>query len=471
MSPDPSVAAPAAPPATLALVPAAPVRLPFDYLDTLCLAGTSAAHGVSSAPVWQLEIAGAVDEAVLRDAVAALARRYPVLAARAVAPGGGALERARRLAYEVDPAPDLGRLCRVVDLRGDAAGLERVRAECFDTCLDLAAEYPARVTFARTAADRGVLFFQQHHGIADGAAFFALLQDLCRCYDGQGSAALAPVPKLPEAEVAEPDPGRRRRARWAGYLYTLWDLVRALVRPPDPLRSNVGDDFTGHNRVLHLELDEAVLARCRRARAAGLSVNDLLTGALALALSRWTRAAGLPLRRFSLMLLADMRPRDREVRSFANHLSSYVVDLDLRRGDGALALTRAVHDSVRRQAARRLPLKRLLAGIALVRRFRLGTLRRAVFGARRATLNTSFSNLLPLWPGGRLATRAWTCERLLIMTPCLFRQGLNASVIHYAGRLCFNFNYKESIVDAASARLLVDGFAAALDETLAEAAP
>ena len=101
-----------------------PSRIPFDYLDKVCLAASSRERGISSAPVWQLHIEGDFDEAIARAAVGALARRYPILVSRVVSDEPGKPVRgARRISYQPDALPDLDQLFTVVDLSD--AGEER----------------------------------------------------------------------------------------------------------------------------------------------------------------------------------------------------------------------------------------------------------------------------------------------------------------------------------------------------------
>jgi len=455
-------------------VRAAPLRLPFDYLDKVCVAATSREHGTSSAPVWQLGIRGRFDPEVAFHAVLALVRRYPVIASRAIsAEPGRPFASARRLAWEADREPDRELLFHTEDVRGDPEALERLRQRLFDNHLDPETEYPVRFTWARSAAEEGVLFVQQHHAIADGAAFFDFVRDFCRFYD----AALAgdvpekePVPRLREDEVAVPDRARRLRYLVLGLIAHVVAAVRILLRPADPLASNVSADFTGANRVEHLVLPDTLVERVRAARTGtGLSLNDLLAGALALALSRWTTGRGMRLRRFNLLLLADSRPRGASVASFANHLCSFVVDFDLRRLSGPLAFARAVRAQVASQARRALPVKKLVAEVFVARLVALGTIRRLIFAGRRAVLNLPFSNLIPISPPERFRTAAWTAEGLRIMTPCLHLQGANVTVIRYSGGLCLNFNHKASAVPTEEVRRLVELFRSAIGETLAAA--
>ncbi|MFH1529942.1 MAG: hypothetical protein ABIK09_04300 [Pseudomonadota bacterium] len=447
------------------------MRFPFDYLDTICLAATSREHGISSAPVWQLHVDGDLDEDITGRALTALTRRYPILVSRAVpVKDGRSLDASRRIAYEVDPAPRLDDLFRVVDLTGDDARFPAVQQEVFDHHIDMSKEYPARITWVRRSSSRGVLMFQQHHGIADGRAFWRCLEDFCGFYDqaaeGKLPAEIEPIQRIPEALVAEPSALRRFGARFVGTFLHLRNILRYSAWPPDQLVSNLPGDYTGHNQVHHRWMGPEEFSRIGALRgAAGVSTNDVLSSALALALASWSGDHGHPVRRFNLLIPTDVRPRPWTLESFANHLSSFLVDLHMDRYDGPLDLLDSVRGQIRRQARRRDHITKVLAEILVARLMPLGRIRDAVFAPKRTMLNFPFSNLVAISPSdneGRLGTRHWIGEDLRIMTPCAWLQGVNTTVIRYGGRLCFNFNHKASVIDTPMVSGLADRYEATL---------
>lgn len=463
-----------------------PRRYPLDYLDKLCLAGTRADLGVSSSPVWQLVIEGSFDEATARAAISRLVARYPLLASKVrAAKAGQQWQRASRLVYEVDEAPDLDEIFAVVDVRADAADenhFESLQRRIFDNVIHPVEDYPIHFTWARTADDAGVLFLQQNHGIADGKATFELIADFCDCYDAASSSAATAaesvdveVGKLPEDVVAVPGWLRRHWYRFCGFFEHLAQLTRATIHPPQPLVCNVSRDFSGPNDVEHLLLDDDLVEGLRPFREAlGLSVNDFIGGALAKALERWSAAQGVPVSRFNFLVVADARPRQpgRPLRSFANHLCSFLVDLDVPRLGSARAMAEAIHNQVKRQHERAAQIKKLLLEIMVTRLLPIDRISKLIFETPRAVLNYSFSNLIPISPrshGGRFATSSWRAEALRIMTPSPFLQGVNTTVIRYAGQLCFNFNFKASVVDQPAVCALIDAFLAALEELIDEA--
>ena len=445
--------------------------IPFDYLDKICMAASSREHGISSAPVWQLHVEGEFDEEVGALAIQALARRFPVVVSKAVSlHRGGSVQQARKLAYQPESPPDMGRLFNIVDLTDSPADFPAVQQRIFDNFMDLEQDYPVRITWVRRSASSGVLMMQQHHGIADGRAFFGLIGTLCRYYDAvlQGTLprSIQPMAKLAEATVAEPSRWKRLLFRFPGTLMHIRNLVRYAFHPPDQLVSNLATDFTGHNQVIHHDVDTDLVRRIRGLKAAsGHSTNDILTTAMALSLASWSEEQQHPVRWFNLLIPADIRPRNWSLESFANHLSSFLVDLDLRRYGDPLALLGSVHEQIRKQASRRAPLKKVLAEIAVAKMVSLARVRKAVFAPQRTILNFPFSNLVSLSPPDgedRFFTSRWSAEQLRIMTPCAWLQGANTTVIKYNGQLSFNFNHTQSSVTTPLAQRLVSHYDLAL---------
>lgn len=456
-----------------------PQLIPFDHLDKVCFVAQNRELGVSFAPVWQLRIRGELEPDVARRAVEVLTRRYPTLAAHAVAiDGKKTFEKAKKLAYQVDPEPTIDRLFTTVDLTdASEADFRQLQQEIFNNHVDLQTDYPIRFTWARTGADEGTLFVQQHHSIADGKCFFDLLHDFCDFYDraarGESMEAVVAAPKLAEAEVAESNRWRRALYRHLGYWFHLKQAFYGILFRNGQLHSNLSRDYSGNNTVTHCYVPASIVERLRGLRSStGYSVNDFLATALSIALYRWSTARGTEPKRFNVLVPADARPRGWSGESFGNHLCSFVLFIPARLARRPLDLLRSVSRQTRRQFRKRYHVKALLAGIQMLRLASVGLLKKLIFGAKRAALNFSFSNLIPISPtanGGRFVTGSWRSERLEIMTPCGYLQGVNTTVIRHADQLCFNFNFKDSCVDAASIDDMIAAFHQALEELIAAA--
>jgi hypothetical protein len=197
----------------------------------------------------------------------------------------------------------------------------------------------------------------------------------------------------------------------------------------------------------------------------GVSLNSLLTGALFDANRRWHRARGHRLRRVTGSLVMETRPRDGSFRSFANHLATLVLDVRLDRLAGA-QLCRELHAQVKRQREASLPEKRLLCERSLVSRMTIEQMQRFVFQTRRPEWNLNFSNLIGL-PFPLLGGDGWRVDEVRICTPVTPRTGIALTVIRYRGRLCFNFNYKSTVVSREEVETLRACFSESLDELTA----
>jgi hypothetical protein len=450
----------------------ATVAWPCDYVDKGGLAVTSRAHGCSGTPTWQLLVRcghGQIDPADARRALADTVARYPQIAAR-VQSLDGAPPEARTYRYALDPPFTVDDMFACVDLRGAPEKLDAVVAEHLDRHTDPFVDPPLTLTLVQLDGERARLLFRQHHAIADGHAFIDLLADFARFLDDAAEKrrpppeALAPVARHGELAALGLPPLRRVAWTLAGLGFMLRAAVRARLSPLVPLAQNEGNDYRGGNRTLHLPVDGDTLARWNDARKKhGVSLNSLLTAALMIANQRRQRAHGRRLGRATGALVMETRPRDGSFRSFANHIATLDVEHDLSRPDDVVAVARKLQAQVEPQRARHTPEKRLLAERLLVLALPLANLQRVVFEAKRPAHSFNFSNLIPL-PFPTLAGARFTVEEVRITTPVTPRAGILVTVIRYAERALFNFNWKTSAVGEAEVAALRDEFAAVMRE-------
>ncbi|HWE29950.1 MAG TPA: condensation domain-containing protein [Polyangia bacterium] len=439
------------------------ITYPCDYVDKGGLAVTDNARGCSGTPTWQLVVAGALDAAHVRAALADVVARYPPLRCKVQALDGEPL-RARRFAYVEDPEFDLDACFRVVDAR-DEATLAALVHEEQNRPLDLFRDAPLTLTLARTGDDSCRLFFRQHHAIADGRAFIGLLVDFAAFLDAAragrrpAAEALARIDRKGELEPLRLPPARRFAWRLAGYVNLVRMILAALFRPVVPLLQNRSNDYSGDNGTVHWIIADDVLASWNAARKRlGVSLNSMLTAALFCANQRWHRARGAPLGRTSSTLVMETRPRDGGFVSFANHLATLDVELALGSIDDPAAMARAIQAQVDAQRRTNRPLKRLLAERAIVLGMPLAQLRRIVFESKHPSYNLNFSNLIALDFPTLGGDGGWRVDAVLITTPVTPRTGIALTAIRYNGRLAFNFNYKSSVVTRADTEALCREF-------------
>jgi hypothetical protein len=249
----------------------------------------------------------------------------------------------------------------------------------------------------------------------------------------------------------------------AGFGSLMASIVKALVRPTAMLVQNDSADYTGPNGAVRWVVDTTALDGWQRARKQlDVSQSALFTAALFIATQRWHRVLGRRLGRANASLVMETRPRAGGFVSFANHLATLEVELQLARDLDPADAARSIHAQLKRQQRRGRPIKRLVCERAIVAGMPLDKLQALVFDARRPAFNLNLSNLIPLeFPV--LAGPGWSVDEVLITTPVTPRNGIALTVVRYNGRVCFNFNYAASAVTAAQASELARRFREALE--------
>jgi NRPS condensation-like uncharacterized protein len=428
--------------------------LEFESLDKGCLACSDKSLGSSVAPIWQLNIEGDIDPSLLIAGFDQLVDRYPILRSRAL-PLDGTADTARRYMYAEVASTTL---CVTDDRR-----FAEILPGALNHYIDLLSEPPVRVTVAREDGALRLLV-QQHHGIADGRAFIQLLIDwAARVRELQGGAPAehAPVPKRRERDaLARPDAEVAALTR-RGWIRYFAENRAARRRPVEPLRWNLGRDYTGDNRTVHVTIDWKQFDGFKAWRdERGLSLNTVFTAAYARA-ARSFGAAGRPVARIACDIIAETRPRDGSFVSFANHLSAFAVDLDEAGHPDVWrdfdATARAVHEAIKAESAVDAHLQRALVKSWGARILPMDALRRMVLDSIEVRSQIGFSNLTSLGfeplegPGWRV-TEAW------VTTPAAPPHGVVLTAIRYRGRATFNFNYKSSVVDSPAVHALAQRF-------------
>ena len=434
--------------------------LPFDFLDKVCFAATDAVQGTSNAPTWELVLEGHLPEPALREALRLLALRFPVVTAT-VAPEEGDRETAKRWSWVLRDAA----IPLEVVLLPDEAALTELRHRLCDRFVDLTQEGGLQVVLA-TLPEEQRLFVKQHHGLADGRAMLTLLTELADFISaaerGEAMSVAAPYPRRAELEALALSPWERRRLFVGGiweYLRGLWAGIRL---PVSELRQNRSLDYTGGNRTLHLTRPSGLLdERSAAAKTAGGNLNTLIIAWLFEANRRWHGQLGEQPQRVNMTLIAETRPRS-GFDSFANHLTSFIVDLRLDQVGDTRALMMAAHQQLRAQAARRAHLRRYLVERWMVLALRMGDLRKMLFSAGPTVINLNLSNMLAI-PIPTIAGEGWRVTGALISTPTTPRTGIVLTVTRCEGVVSFNFNYKTTVVSQEEVEQLVAQFAGLLD--------
>ncbi len=477
--------------------PQASTAVPLEALDKACLAASDEEAGLSNAPTWRLELTGEVPAEALRRALAGLIVACPSIAATVVALDGPPA-RARRFAYRMpalvadpddvphalldailtlhpaesaaeragrprapgDDASEPETALPAVERSGDDALGQRI---C-DRFLDLTLGPGLRLDL-RPRPGGATLWLQQHHALADGRAFIALLErlfallDPCLRGEAIAPALLQPMHRQPELAALRIAPWRRRWWTLRGALLYLRGAFKATVAPLDALSQNVGVDYRGSNRTLHLAIPAERLQALRaRAEAAGANLHAGL-------LAAWTRASaalsaerGQPVRRLMLTSIVDLRPRaapgEAGFESFANHLGWTLPVADLRRTPDAGRLAAALHGQMRRQLAANEPWQRALFERLGVLALPLADLRKMLSAPRSAVVQLNVSNVLAL-PIPPLRAVDVEVRKVRITTPVAPRYGALLTLTRFGAETCCNVNVKASALSDEAAERLV----------------
>jgi NRPS condensation-like uncharacterized protein len=433
--------------ATLTTLP----RLAFNVVDE----AVELLH--SDAEPWsihlELRVAGTLDEARLRAAVADALARHPMGRARR------APSRLwdRGYAWEVTATLDLDPV-RVLDCADDAE-LRRARDSSQSLGVPLAESPPLRVRLIRHP-DGDVVMLNVHHAATDGFGALRILRSIARAYTGEPDPA--PDVDLESARNLQAGLAAGNAASRSRRILALLRKAGDLVVAPARVAPDKGSDRPGyglHSVVLTTEQTDALL----RLRHRG-TINDLLLTALHLAIAEWNAQHGTSCRRIGVMVPVNLRPpgwRDEVVGNF-----SLMATISTSAGDRAGGALRAVTEQTGH-------MKRFGTGAALIEVLALSP--RVPLWVKQATApllwltgnrlvdTAMLSNL------GRMDELPWfgpdagrTLE-ILFSPPCRMPLGMAVGAVTAAGRLHLVFRHRHPLMSADAARRFADGYVSALE--------
>ena len=433
-----------------------PRRVPFSVVD-------EAVHLLDSeAAPWsvQLEVhvTGHLDEARLRAALLSALHAHPMARARK-APSR---RTEHRDVWEIPSDPDLDPL-RVVDCPDDAA-LDATRATLQSMAVPLAESPPLRMRLARHPGG-DVLMLNANHAAMDAFGALRLLSSVARAYAGEPDPASDDESLRARdlfghlAAAALPVKARRHLA--------LAEKLRDIVAPPARVAPAGASGEAGYG-FHHVALSEARTRSLIALEHAG-TVNDVLLGALHLAIDGWNQERGDRCRRIAVLVPANLRP------------------LEWRHDVvGNFSLPARVSTSRRTRRSPGEVLGALTAQTGRKKRTGMGTALIEVLGR---------SHLLPLWTkqalvelmpvtGDRLVDTAMFSNLGSLPEPPSFGAdaggtvdvwfsppgrmplGLTVGALTVGGRLHLAFRYRHRLFDADAARRFADRYLAELDRFL-----
>ncbi|MGI9023092.1 MAG: hypothetical protein ACR2HV_07670 [Acidimicrobiales bacterium] len=403
----------------------------------------------------QLEVAveGHLDEDRLRSAFDRALAVHPMARARKVA----SRPTQHHDQWEILPEPEHDPL-RVVDCADDSE-LDAARAELQSLAVPLAEAPPLRARLARHP--RGdVVMLNANHAAMDGYGALRLLYSVARSYAGDHDPTPAP------AHEAREYPDRLAAGGFCAWLrrrLALAEKLRDIVAPPARLAPEGASGEAGYG-FHHVALSAAHTRALVGLEHLG-TVNDVLLGALNLAIAGWNAEHGRPCGRIGVLVPANLRPTQWRQDVVGNFTLPARVSTSPRDRRTAETTLRALTSQTGRK-------KKTGMGTALV--VGLGGARRLPLWAKQAIVA-----LMPL-TGNRLVDTAMLSNMGHVAEPPSFGPdagrtvsvwfsppgrmplGLTLGAVTVGGRLHLSFRYRHRLFGPEAARQFADRYLAEL---------
>jgi NRPS condensation-like uncharacterized protein len=260
---------------------------------------------------------GTVDEERLEAAVREAAARHPLARARL------ADTRATDVRYRWEIADGLDEIpLEVADCRDDGE-LAAVRARLLSATPPLDRPGPFTLALAHLP-DGDAIVLNLHHAAGDGMAALRLMGSIARAYAGEDD----PLPEIDPLEVRDVRalvrPGslgeRITRSRAA------LDYLARGMTPPTRIESAGATEEPGYGFEL-IKLGPEEMERVVARRTGGATVNDVLLGALAVAVRAWNEGHGADVGTTYLMMPINLRPLEWRFEMVGNYASYVSVQL------------------------------------------------------------------------------------------------------------------------------------------------
>jgi NRPS condensation-like uncharacterized protein len=288
----------------------------------------------------QLEVGveGRVDEERLAQSVRAAAARHPIARARL----GDWSGTDRRYHWEVADALEVVPL-EVVEC-GDDEDLARAREQLYGFSPPLDRPPPFALTLAHHPGGDTVML-NLHHGAGDGMGVLRLMASILRAYAGEDD----PEPPVDPLEVrdigrlvsASSFADRLRRGR------ALIEHVSRFATAPTRVAPDGASARDGYGFEL-LRLPAHELGWLTSHRREGATVNDVLLGALGIAIGHWNERHDAPVDRMALMMPVNLRPPEWRTEVLGNFASYVTVHLAADEQDDLGRAIAAVAERTRR---------------------------------------------------------------------------------------------------------------------------
>ncbi len=430
-------------------------RVPFSPLD-------EAIHLLDTpAEPWSIQlevrVAGALNEDCLRAAIPIALARHPMARAKLLP----ARRTDTRWTWSISEIPDVDPL-KVLDCVDDSE-LALARAELHSLSVPLAESPPLRLRLARHP--RGdVLMVNTNHAAFDGFGTLQVLRSIARAYVAAPDAdAAVPLVQARQVERLTQPANLADRAR---RIRALSDKARDLAVPPARLAPQGATDRPGYG--IH-----QISVPVPRSPA-GATVNDLLLGALNMAIAGWNIAQGTTCRRIGVLMPVNLRPpewRTEVVTNFVSESRVSTVPADRRTSRRLLEAIRA--QTARIKAGEGSALMEVLSRTARVPLWAKQPLSPLLWATGNRLVDTAVLSNLGAVTDEDLpdfGPMAGAVAGLWFSAPARMPCGLSLGAVSAAGALHLAFRYRYPLWGAAAAEAFAERFVVELGVLEREAA-
>jgi NRPS condensation-like uncharacterized protein len=414
----------------------------------------------------EVGVGGRVDDDRLAEAITVGAHPHPIARARLAPVRGTDVGYRWEISDELDTAP-----LEVVDCQGDDA-LSQAREQLLSTSPSLETAPPFAVTLAHHP-DGDAIMLNLCHAAGDGMSALRLMASFLRAYAGETEPAI-PVDPLDVRDIGQLVNSRSVGARVARGR-ALFEQAGRVTRSPTRIAPDGAKNRPGYGFEL-LRLDSSEMNTVMGHRTADTTVNDVLLGALAIAVRRWNERHGdAATGRIGLMMPINLRPpewRTEVVGNFASYVSVGFDQKDqagLERAIGAAGVrTREIKD--RGEAGLMVDLLELPTAAlptGLKQRFQnLITLT-----GDRFVDTAVLSNLGRLDPLPELDAEAGAVEAVWFSPPGRMPLGASLGAASYDGQLFLTLRYRHALFDRSAAAEFAAILRAVLTDTPTKTSP
>jgi NRPS condensation-like uncharacterized protein len=280
----------------------------------------------------EVRVEGRLEARRLAEAVHEAAARHPVARARLADSRDTDVRYHWEIADELEDVP-----LEVVEC-GDEGALECERRRALGTAPDLSSAPPFTLTVAHMEGGDS-LILNLHHAAGDGIGALRLMGSILRAYAGEED----PIPDVDPIEAR--DIGAVVSASLTDRISRGRALVEHLARfatPPARIAEDGGSQDPPPYAFELMRLTSEEVEGANALRRDGATLNDVLVGALGVAIRRWNEEHGEGGGRIAVMMPVNLRPKEWRfdvIANFASYVTVHLAEDEQEDVAGAIAAT------------------------------------------------------------------------------------------------------------------------------------